>query len=567
MLRFRTHWKTKTKLIDHILTVLNKLRTEHPGAATIIAGDKNDLDESGILAFDPAFVQIVQKPTRKDNILSIIITDLRRFYIEPKIINPIPVDNPGKGAPSDHNGVLAVPINNTESNKRTTKQIKIVQPMPLSSINEFSQSIRTIDWSFMMDGLSSSEMVDTFQKMTNDLKNIHFPMKRISISSYDKPWITEELKSLRRRRQRIYSKEGRSLAYLQAKNEFDTKLKVAAEKFIAKINDEVTNGKRSSSYSAIRKLGNRDFMDSKEAETFDLPELVDNNFDDKQSAEALADYFSSISQEFQPLDVNKLPPNLKDELERGRNDENIPILEEYEVYQKIVQSKIPHSTAPGDLKRTLVKECSVELVPPVTMIYNRITESKEFPRSWVKEQQTPIPKVFPPSSMDEIRNISGTPLFSKRYESFVSDWLLPIVDPFLDPGQRGGLKTSSISHYLVKLLHYIHFNLDRPQPHAVLLACVDMSKAFNRMSHHQVIEDLYAMKVPGWLLLILISYLTDRKMMMKFRGVLSSLRLLPCSSYQGTVLGVILFIIYFNGAALRPQIPRPSWPFYSKKEE
>ena len=188
-------------MIDHILTVLNKLRTEHPGAATIIAGDKNDLDESGILAFDPAFVQIVQKPTRKDNILSIIITDLRRFYIEPKIINPIPVDNPGKGAPSDHNGVLAVPINNTESNKRTTKQIKIVQPMPLSSINEFSQSIRTIDWSFMMDGLSSSEMVDTFQKMTNDLKNIHFPMKRISISSYDKPWITEELKSLRRRRQ------------------------------------------------------------------------------------------------------------------------------------------------------------------------------------------------------------------------------------------------------------------------------------------------------------------------------------------------------------------------------
>ena len=238
--------RKKTKLIDHILTVLNKLRTEHPGAATIIAGDKNDLDESGILAFDPAFVQIVQKPTRKDNILSIIITDLRRFYIEPKIINPIPVDNPGKGAPSDHNGVLAVPINNTESNKRTTKQIKIVQPMPLSSINEFRQSIRTIDWSFMMYGLSSSEMVDTFQKMTNDLKNIHFPMKRISISSYDKPWITEELKSLRRRRQRIYSKEGRSLAYLQAKHEFDTKLKVAAEKLIAKINDEVTNGNRSS---------------------------------------------------------------------------------------------------------------------------------------------------------------------------------------------------------------------------------------------------------------------------------------------------------------------------------
>ena len=111
--------------------------------------------------------------------------------------------------------------------------------------------------------------------------------------------------------------------------------------------------------------------------------------------------------------------------------------------------------------------------------------------------------------MDDLRNISGTPFFSKRYESFLSDWLLPIVDPFLDPGQCGGLKKSSISHYLIKLLHFIHFNLDRPDPHAVLLACVDMSKAFNRVSHQQVIEDLYDMKVPGWLLLIIISYLKD----------------------------------------------------------
>ena len=139
------------------------------------------------------------------------------------------------------------------------------------------------------------------------------------------------------------------------------------------------------------------------------------------------------------------------------------------------------------------------------------------------------------------------------------------MNPFLDPGQCGGMKNSSITHYLIKLLHYIHFNLDKPEPHAVLLACVDMSKAFNRMSHQKVIEDLFDMKVPGWLLLILISYLTDRKMNMKFRGILSALRSLPGSSPQGTVLGVILFIIYFNGAALRSTIPRPSWPIFFKK--
>ena len=92
-----------------------------------------------------------------------------------------------------------------------------------------------------------------------------------------------------------------------------------------------------------------------------------------------------------------------------------------------------------------------------------------------------------------------------------------------------------------------------------------MSKAFNRISHQQLIQDLFDMKVPGWLLLILISYLTNRKMMIKFKGVLSSMHSLFGSSPQGTVLGVILFIIYFNGAALRPEIPRPIWPLFSKK--
>ena len=425
-----------------------------------------------------------------------------------------------------------MPVNSIDMEKKTTKEIKFVRPMPDSSIGEFSKSIDGINWPLMMAGLNPSEMVNIFQKMTTELQDIHFPVKKVTVTAYDRPWITEELKSLRRQRQRVYRKEGRSFRYLKIKKEFDDKLKAEAAKFMNKLNDEISSGKRGSTYSAIRKLGNRDFEDTKGSDTFDIPEFVDMDLNDQQSAEALAEHFSSISQEFQPLDTSTLPPNLKEELDRGLVEKNIPKLEEYEVYEKMCKAKKPHSTVPGDLKRALVKECSAELVSPVTIIYNQITQTKEFPRPWVVEQQTAIPKVYPPSSKDDLRNISGTPFFSKLYESFLSAWLLPFVNPFLDPGQCGGLKGSSISHYLIKLLHFIHFNLDKREPHAVLLGVVDMSKAFNRMSHQQVIQDLFDMKVPGWLLLILISYLTDRKMMLKFRGVLSSLHLLPGSSPQ-----------------------------------
>ena len=202
--------KKKNNLIDHISTVLNKLKVDHPDAATIIAGDKNDLDESRILDLDPALVQLVRKPTRKDKILSIVITDLRRFYVEPKIVDAVPVDNPTIGAPSDHNGVLVEPVNNIEATKGTSKEIKFVRPMPESSILEYRESIGNIDWSLMIDEMSSSNMVEMFQEMITSLVDIHFPIKKISISPYDKPWMTEELKTMRRQRQRIYRKEGRS---------------------------------------------------------------------------------------------------------------------------------------------------------------------------------------------------------------------------------------------------------------------------------------------------------------------------------------------------------------------
>ena len=109
---------------------------------------------------------------------------------------------------------------------------------------------------------------------------------------------------------------------------------------------------------------------------------------------------------------------------------------------------------------------------------------------------------------------------------------------------------------MIKLLKFIHEHLDLKDPHAVVVALVDLSKAFNRVSHQMVIEDLFDMKVPPWLLLILISYLTERSMILSYKGARSSPRSLPGSSPQGAFLGIFFFIVKYNGAALRPHIPR-----------
>ena len=55
-----------------------------------------------------------------------------------------------------------------------------------------------LDWSLMIDEMSSSNMVDKFQEMITNLVDIHLPLKNISISPYDRPWMTEEVKNKKR---------------------------------------------------------------------------------------------------------------------------------------------------------------------------------------------------------------------------------------------------------------------------------------------------------------------------------------------------------------------------------
>ena len=397
-------------------------------------------------------------------------------------------------------------------------------------------------------------MVAKFETYSSQLIKINFPEKAVTILDFDKPYITEELKLIRRQRQRTYQKHGKSAKYIELKELFDKKLKLEAEKYRQKVISEVNEGKRSNLYSALRKL---EYGYEGKQSTFTLPSHVEKNFTPEESAEVFADYFSVISQEFEPISIQRFPPYLKQKLEFGRNDPSKPVLEDWQVYEKLRKSKKPNSQVPGDLPVKLVKEFLPELTKPISRIYNKITQTGQYPRQWVVEYQLPIPKVKPPISENDTRNIASTAFFSKQYEAFIGDWIYPFIEPFIDPGQCGGLKGSSITHYLVRLLHFVHKHLDSKEPHAVLLALIDLEKAFNRVSHQQVIEDLSDMKVPGWLLLIIISYLTERSMFMRYKGAWSSRKSLPGSSPQGAFLGILLFIIIFNGALLRPAIPRP----------
>jgi hypothetical protein len=478
---------------------------------------------------------------------------LEVFFEEPEIVAPIDVDNPAKGGvPSDHSGVVVVTRTDTDRPPIKHKICRTIRPITSSSIDNIGQVYVKEDWQFLDPSLSPTSLTELFEYYTGEILNTFCPSKVCFSRPNESPWVTENMKILKRRFHREYERKGKTQKYFDLKHSYDAKLSKEKQKYNLKIQDDVITGNRSSSYAALRKLGAR--PGEATTNTFTLPGHADLNFTASQSAEIIADHFATISQDYDPISLTNFPPKMREELTQP-DLSVVPCLADYEVFKKICKAKKPNSIVSGDLPKKIVQEFSCELATPVTIIYNSILKTLEYPRQWVVEHQIPLPKVYPPSSEDELRNIAKTAFFSKVFESFLSDWLMPIVEPYLDPCQYG-LKGASINHYMFKLLKFIHEYLDLKNPHAVVIALIDLSKAFNRVSHQMVIEDLYDMHVPPWLLLTLSSYLTGRSMILTYNGATSSPRSLPGSSPQGAFLGIFFFVVKYNAASMRPSIPR-----------
>ena len=85
---------------------------------------------------------------------------------------------------------------------------------------------------------------------------------------------------------------------------------------------------------------------------------------------------------------------------------------------------------------------------------------------------------------------------------------------------------------------------------------LDLAKAYNRGSPRKVLLDLFDMHTPGFLLAIIASYMTGRTMRLNYNGSWSKPQSMPGSFSQGCYLFMLLFIVQFNGALLRPPVPK-----------
>lgn len=243
-----------------------------------------------------------------------------------------------------------------------------------------------------------------------------------------------------------------------------------------------------------------------------------------------------------------LPERVLSKLALPLATSKIPKIEPYQVYNRIKKMNLPASTVPGDFPPRIWKLFSVELSTPIAIMINKILESGEWPNIFKTEWVTVIGKTNNPEDKGDLQNLSLTMFISKLIENMVYDLLLEQWGHKIDSAQFGGRKGYSVTLYLIKLVDFILLNLDKSM--AVLIGLIDFSKAYNRQCHNRLLTCYSDLGTPTYLLKILKSYLTKRKMIVRHGGKFSSVYDLPAGGAQGTNLGVLSFLVYINSCGV-----------------
>jgi hypothetical protein len=258
-----------------------------------------------------------------------------------------------------------------------------------------------------------------------------------------------------------------------------------------------------------------------------------------EKANLLAELFAANST-LPPLD-NDLPAS----------NMNAPPMSNIRVFPDIVQKilnglDVNKASGPDEIPPIVLKKCAPELSPIFSRLFKLSLKLAIFPEPWKLANVHPIPKKGDHCNPANYRPISLTSSISKVFETLVNNQLTKHIESniLISDRQYGFRRTRSTTDVLACLLHRWNEALDRfGETQAVAL---DISKAFDRVSHPVLISKLSAFGLPPELIAWFSSFLSSRQIRVLLDGLHSEYLDINAGVPQGSVLASLAFLLHLN---------------------
>ena len=204
------------------------------------------------------------------------------------------------------------------------------------------------------------------------------------------------------------------------------------------------------------------------------------------------------------------------------------------------------ATGTDSLPPSLLKDCSRFLASPLAHILNLSLNNSTVPSMWKLAKISPTFKSGKLEHAENYRLISVLPVLSKILEKAVHLQLYIFLESnnLLYDCQFGFRKVRSTKLATTLFCDKIRKEMDKCR--LVGSIFLDLSKAFDTIGHEILLEKLIRFGVCGPELAWFTDYLFNRLQLIEINNITSDKQSITSSVPQGSILGPLMFIIFFN---------------------
>lgn len=505
--------------LDYIADVISEAKRRFVSPLIIVAGDWNQWPVDHVLQEHGDLTEVTHGPTRGERKIDKFLVNFNRSITESDTLPPL---EDGEGRASDH--LVAYFKASIQKVRRPVVKFRY-RHYSDEGAEKFQRWVEAHDFSAVLAQNDPNAQLEVFLGKLEGAMDVCFPYRTTQRREGDPPWINRYIRTMIKKRRKIYHREGRSPVWKELMKKVRKLVRKRAKNYWKHQKKTLLQPDAMRAFFKNAKA----YSSRERPPVFNVSSLFDGALSDRQVAEKLADHFGGISSEFEGLDPADIPTTYSCP---------IPLITPGQLVARLRSFRKPKSMVRHDIFPALVNGAAPYLATPLCHIYNSMIQSKTWPLKWKEEYVTPIPKKSVPESLNDLRNISCTAFFSKVFESFVLNWLLEQVG--MRQNQMGGMKGAGAEHYLVHLWQLVLECLEDPRA-AAILTSIDYAKAFNRLDFGCCLRALAGKGASTELLSLVASFLTSRTMSVKVGQELSAPRVVLGGVPQGSILGVFLF--------------------------